>query len=421
MGSGRAHREVVTLLDHLPSLRHAAPQRIDPDAWPRTASLDEVGRLCIGGVALADVADEFGTPAHVVDEADFRHRLHRRRAGSTQVVPVVAATSLPTTVMGWVDDEGLGMAVRGPIELAAAHAAGVAPARLTLHACGLHHEELTACAEAAPGRIVVASPLDVAYLEGVAQRGQRMVVRVLGSGPDPATVDRVLRSPALELVGLHRRVTDGVDLGIRDVVRSMAEVRRTHGALLTEISLTVAPGDEGRAASVDDAVDESCAAFRFPRPRVVIESYWPSTASAGVNVHRVTSVVAPSCGPRVVVVDGGITEPVRGSMALANRHPLSLDEPMTVCSADGEVAICVPLPCDVHPGDVLAVPSGTATGGPVIAARNNVVYGIVERSLVADELRRDVGFGSAAGGHDQHRRRQHSHGDRLTWREFPCL
>jgi diaminopimelate decarboxylase len=412
---------VVTLLDHLPSLRHAAPQRIDADAWPRTASVDELGRLCIGGVALADVADEFGTPAHVVDESDFRHRLRRRRSGSRQVVPIVAATSLPTTVMRWVDDEGLGVAVRGPIELAAARAAGVTPARLVLHACGLHHEELTACAEAAPGRIVVDSPLDVAYLGGVARRGQRMVVRAVGAGPDPATVDRVLRNPDLELVGLHRRITDALDLGILDMVRSMAEVRHTHGVLLTEISLTVAAGDADLAASVDDAVDEACAACRFPRPRVVVESWWPSTRLAGVSVYRVTSVVAPFCGPRVVVVDGNVTEPVRGSVVLANRHPLSLDEPMTVSSADAEIAIGIPLPCDVHPGDVLAVSSGAPGVGPVVAARNNLVYGIVERSLVDDELRRDVGFGSAGGGHDQHRRRQHSHGDRLTWREFPCL
>ena len=412
---------MVTLLDHLPSLRHVAPQRIDPDAWPRTTAVDEMGRLCIGGVALADVADEFGTPAHVVDEADFRHRLRRRRAGSRQVVPIVAATSLPTTVMRWVDDEGLGVAARGPTELAAAHAAGVTPARLVLHACGLHHEELTACAEAAPGRIVVDSPLDVAYLGGVARRGQRILVRVVDAGPDPATVDRVLRTRGLELVGLHRRITNGVDLGIRDVVRSMAEVRHTHGALLTEIGLTVAAVGTGLAASIDDAVDEQCAAFRFPRPRVVVESRWPSTGLAGVSVHRVTSVVAPSCGPRVVVVDGSVTEPVRGPVVLANRHPPSPDEPMTVCSADAEIAIDVPLPCNVHPGDVLAVSSGAPGGGPVIAARNNLVYGIVDRSLVDDELRRDVGFGSTGGGHDQHRRRQHSNGDRLTWREFPCL
>lgn len=64
----------MTLLDILPSLGHAAPPRFDPAIWPVTAHPDEEGRLCVGGVPLGDVADEFGTPVYVVDEADFRCR-----------------------------------------------------------------------------------------------------------------------------------------------------------------------------------------------------------------------------------------------------------------------------------------------------------------------------------------------------------
>ena len=41
------------------------------DTLPRTAAT-VVGRLTIGGCALADVAQEFGTPAFVVDEDGLR-------------------------------------------------------------------------------------------------------------------------------------------------------------------------------------------------------------------------------------------------------------------------------------------------------------------------------------------------------------
>jgi diaminopimelate decarboxylase len=398
---------VVTLLDYLPSLGRAAAQRVDAAEWPRTAAIDELGRLSVGGVALADVADEFGTPAHVLDEADFRHRLHRSRAAARGLVPIVAGTSLPTTVMRWVDDEGLGLVLRGVTEVAAARAAEVTRARLVLHACGLHHDELTACAQLAPGRLVVDSALDVAYLSGVAACGQRMLVRAVGSEPDPATLDRVMRNPDLELVGLHRRVTDAVDLGIRELVASMADVRRCRGVLLTEISLTVAglaSGEDGSlAARVDDDLDEACAAFRFPRPRVVVETDCPRMILATVSVYRVTAVVAPACGPRVVVVDGRLGGPVPGSVVLANRHPLSADEPMTVCSADTEIATGVTLPNDVHPGDVLAVSSGTAGAGTVIAARDGLAHSVIQCSSVDEELRRDVGFSSRSRRHHQHR------------------
>ncbi len=70
----------MTLLDHLPSLQRAATPRIDPAIWPSTAAVDTLGRLCVGDVPLTDIADEFRTPAHVVDEIDFRRRLQRYRA-----------------------------------------------------------------------------------------------------------------------------------------------------------------------------------------------------------------------------------------------------------------------------------------------------------------------------------------------------
>ena len=69
-----------TLPDILPSIGHAAPPRFHPAIWPLTAHSDDDGRLCIGEVALTDIADEFGTPAYVIDEADFRNRARRYRA-----------------------------------------------------------------------------------------------------------------------------------------------------------------------------------------------------------------------------------------------------------------------------------------------------------------------------------------------------
>jgi hypothetical protein len=51
----------MTLFEILPSLRHAATPRIDRAIWPLTTYVDELGRLCVGGMPLTEVADEFGT------------------------------------------------------------------------------------------------------------------------------------------------------------------------------------------------------------------------------------------------------------------------------------------------------------------------------------------------------------------------
>jgi len=70
----------MTLFELVPSLRRAGTPRIDQVIWPLSTHVDESGRLFMGGVPLTDIADEFGTPAYVLDEADFRYRIGRYRA-----------------------------------------------------------------------------------------------------------------------------------------------------------------------------------------------------------------------------------------------------------------------------------------------------------------------------------------------------
>src|SRR5258705_13632533 len=60
--NGAAVKECsMPLFEILPSLRHAATPRIDRAIRPLTTHVDELGRLCVGEIALTDIADEFGT------------------------------------------------------------------------------------------------------------------------------------------------------------------------------------------------------------------------------------------------------------------------------------------------------------------------------------------------------------------------
>ena len=111
----------MTLLDHLPSLRHAATPRIDPRIWPLTAAVDDLGRLCVGDVPLTEIADEFRTPTYVLDETDFRTRLQRYRAALPGVDVVYASKSLLCTgVARWATEAGAGLDVSSAGELATA-------------------------------------------------------------------------------------------------------------------------------------------------------------------------------------------------------------------------------------------------------------------------------------------------------------
>ena len=422
----------MTLLDILPSIGMAVPRRFDPTIWPVTTRSDEEGRLCVGDVPLADIADEFGTPTYVVDEADFRHRARRYRRALRGTEVVYAGKSLLTTAVArWAREEDLGVDVCSSGELAVALAGGVDPARIVLHGNAKPPDELRDAVRVGVGRIVLDSCIEIAYLAGLARRRQPVLVRVtpdvdvhghravttgisdqkfgftLDSGHAADAVKRVLAHPILDLVGLHchigSQVTDAGLYGeaIRRMIAAMADVRAQHGVILTELNIggghaiPYTPGDRelnldelGRV--IEDAVDEACAAEHFPRPRIVVEPGRGISGRAGVTLYRVCSVKTRPGGRTFVAVDGGMSDNPRVSLygaqytvALANRHPVGPRQRVTIagrhCEAGDEIARDIELRADVRPGDLLAV---ACTGAYHHSMASN--YNMVGRpSLVA--------------------------------------
>ncbi|OMC42663.1 diaminopimelate decarboxylase [Mycobacterium sp. IS-2888] len=446
----------MTLIDILPSLGHAAPVRFDPAIWPVTTRSDEEGRLCVGGVALTDIADEFHTPAYVIDEADFRHRARRYRKALRGVGVVYAGKSLLTTAVArWAREEGLGVDVCSGGELAVALAGGVDPARIVMHGNAKSPDELCEAVRVGVGRIVLDSAMEIAYLAGLARRRQRVLIRVTpdvdihghralttgisdqkfgftlhGDRADVA-VQRVLAHPILDLVGLHchigSQVTDATRYGeaIHRMIAAMADIRIRHGVILTELNIggghgiPYVSGDrelnlDELAGVIENALDEACAAERFPRPTVVVEPGRAISGRAGLTLYRVCSAKTQPGGRTFVAVDGGMSDNPRVSLygaqytvALANRHSLGAKRTVTVagrhCEAGDEIARDIQLPADVGPGDLLAV---ACTGSyhhsmasnynlvcrpPVVAVKDGRARGIVRRETIADLLSRDCG------------------------------
>ena len=422
----------MTLLDFIPSLQHAAPSRIDPAVWPITARVDECGRLCVGGVPLPDVADEFGTPAYVIDENDFRRRARRYRTVLRDAEIVYAGKPLLTTAVArWVREEGLGLGVCSSGELATALVGGVDPARIIMHGNVKKPGELREAAAVGVGRIVVDSSTEIALLACEVSQPQRVLLRMTSEGLDAMGVTRVMNQPLLDLVGLHchigSQVVDASLYGeaIRRMIGAMADIRTTHGVVLTELNIGgghavpyIRRDPELNltelADSIDDALDAACAAERFPRPRVVVEPGRAISARAGVTLYRVVSVQTQAGGRTVVGVDGGMSDNPRVGLygakytvTLANRHSLASTRSVTVagrhCEAGDEIARDVELPTDVHPGDLLAV---ACTGAyhhsmasnynlvgrpPVVAVSDGRPREIVRRETIADLLSRDCG------------------------------
>lgn len=444
----------MTLLDSLHSLHSAAPMRIDPAIWPVTARVDVDGRLCVGGTPLSEIADQYGTPGYVLDEDDFRYRARRYRTALRDARIVYAGKALLTTeVARWAADEGLGIDVCSPGELAVALRAGVDPRRIVVHGNAKTTYELKAAADAGVGRIVIDSGTELALLASQLRAPQDVLVRVtpdvdihghaavttgvvdqkfgfaIAGGDAALAVRRVLGQPMLNLVGLHfhlgSQVTDP-DLyaeGIRRAIALMADIRARHGIVMSELNIGGGYGvpyiagdtelDAGALGeAIDDGLDAACAAERFPRPTIVVEPGRALSARAGLTIYRVVSTKAQPGGRTFVAVDGGMGDNprvalygARYTVAVANRHPLGPSHPVIVvgryCEGD-VIARDVELPTDLHPGDLLAV---ACTGAyhhsmastfnlvgrpPVIAVRGGRARILVRRETTEDLLARDL-------------------------------
>jgi diaminopimelate decarboxylase len=441
----------MTLSELHPSLRRGSNSQLDRAIWPLSTRVDELGRLCIGGVAATEIAAEFGTPTYVVDEEDFRARIRCYRAALTGVDLIYAGKALlSAAVAGWAAAEGAGVGVCSGGELATALAGGVPPSQIILHGDAKTAGDLHDAAAAGVGRIVIDSPSEIALLASRVRR-QRVLVRVVPdletgrvTGVDPTfgfalaggeaagAVKRVLDQPCLDLVGLHcqlgSQLSDAKLYGaaIRQMMAVLAEVRDRHQIVLTELNLgggqavpCMSGGPElglhELATVIDAALESACAEYGYPRPRIVIEPGRAIAARAGITLYRVTAAKRQPGGRIFVAVDGGTPDTPRAAasastctVALANRHRSASMAAATIVGRDwqagSEIGRDVDLPADIHPGDLLAVACtgayhhsmgssrNLAGSPPLVAVAAGQPHELVRRETVADLLARDRGW-----------------------------
>jgi hypothetical protein len=107
-----------------------------------------------------------------------------------------------------------------------------------------------------------------------AQRNQSVLVDVTAG---PAGELPGLADEHLCLTGLHHELgVAGCDEVVDAMIARMALLQATHGVILTRISLGASddPGDPfDMAVAIDEALDDACASFRFPRPARLVMTY----------------------------------------------------------------------------------------------------------------------------------------------------
>ncbi|GAA1002717.1 diaminopimelate decarboxylase [Streptomyces sp. F-3] len=416
--SRSAHPAGPRHADVLPEGHYPPPpadlNALDPKVWARTVTRDKDGVVTVGGIAVTELAERFGTPAYILDEADFRARARAWRTafGNDADVFYAGKAFLSRAVVRWLHEEGLNLDVCSGTELATALSAGMPAERIAFHGNNKSMAEIRRAVEAGVGRVVLDSFQEIVRVAHVAQelgRRQRVQIRVtvgveahthefiatahedqkfgipLAGGQAAEAVRRALQLDGLELVGIHSHIgsqifdMSGFEVAAHRVVRLLREIRDEHGIELPEIDLGGGLGiaytsdDDPRepheiAKALREIVSGECEVARLRTPRISVE---PGRAIVGPTAFTLYEVgtIKPLEGLRTYVsVDGGMSDNIRTalydaeySIALASR--VSDAEPMLVrvvgkhCESGDIVVRDAFLPADLAPGDLVAVPA----------------------------------------------------------------
>ncbi len=148
-----------------------------PQLWAANVARRLDGELEVAGHGVTDLAREFGTPAYVLDEGDFRHRARAFQAAYADAFADVGGADvyyagkafLCTAVARWVLEEGLHLDVCTGGELAVAQRVGFPGERIGFHGNNKTVDELRAALAHGVGRIVVDSLVEIARIVEVAR------------------------------------------------------------------------------------------------------------------------------------------------------------------------------------------------------------------------------------------------------------
>lgn len=400
---------------------------LKPVLWSRNVQRDPgSGVVVVAGTDVLDLAAQYGTPAYILDEADFRGRarefLHAfNRVGAD--VAYAGKAFLCTEVARWLAVDGLGLDVCTGGELATAVRAGFPADRMTMHGSNKSSAELARAVDAGVARIVVDSYEEIVRLAEIAERQglpQRVLVRItvgveahtheyiatahedqkfgfsLASGAAAEAVRRILKLPSLELAGMHSHIgsqiydTQGFEVAARRALTLHAAIRDEHGVELPELCLGGGFGiaytsqDDPQspaelATGIRAIVAAECARLNLAIPRLSVE---PGRAIAGPSTFTLYEVgtVKDVDGIRTYVsVDGGMSDNIRAALydaayscTLASRR--SDAEPILArvvgkhCEPGDVVVRDEFLPADITAGDLIAVPG---TGAYCRSMANN--------------------------------------------------
>ena len=367
-------------------------------------SVNAAGHLAVDGVDTIALAEEYGTPLYVMDEA--RLRANMRRYADTIAkyfpegsMPLLASKSLSfKEIYRVADSEGIGADVVSAGELYTALSAGFPADKLYFHGSAKTLREIRMGVEAGIACFIVDNFEELHRISRVAGElgvTQSILLRIT-PGIDPHTYEAVntgrvdskfgvaietgqafeiteeaLRTPHVRLTGFHCHIgsqifeatpfLDAVDImtryiaDIRDRLGYTAEVLNLGGGIAVPYVFRDPVIDlDAYIRDICEHLTERCRALDLPVPKVLMEPGRSIVADAGITLYTVQNIKVIPGYKKYVAVDGGMTDNPRyalyraeHSAVVANRAGDPADEIVTIagrcCESDALIGENMPL------------------------------------------------------------------------------
>jgi len=390
---------------------------IDSQLLPRTAVVNDAGVLSIGGVTVAAMAEQFGTPLYVYDEEHLRNRCREAVSafGKDRVIYATKAF-LCGAMARLAHEEGLLLDVATGGELFAALHAGVPGERCVFHGNNKSVEELRAAITARVQHIVVDSFDELDRIETLHAEGlpaPRVQLRItpgvhvdthdyvatgqddskfgfnLNNGDAMRAIQRAQASTAVELVGIHCHIGSNV-LSVANFADACAVMVELFLSVdLPELTLGgglgVAYTNGETAPSMSEWADvlKRATAAVPAEKKVFVEPGRSIVATAGITVYEVGTVKVIDGIRTYISVDGGMSDNPRPMMygsAYEAFDPARTSADRTEhvrivgkhCES-GDIVINDALVApNVQPGDLLVTPVTGAYGHSMASNYNKV-------------------------------------------------
>jgi diaminopimelate decarboxylase len=388
--------------------------------FPATAEVNDKGHLVVGGCDCVALAEEFGTPLYVFDEAGLRQRCAAFRTEFGNRYPDVsvlyaAKAFTARAMLQLVKEEGLGLDVVSGGELGIALSVGFPVENISFPGNNKSAEELEMAVSSGIGHIVVDNPHELAMLREIAGSRKANILLRLSPGIDPHThkynttgtvdskfgftrttwddaVAAALSAPNINLEGLHFHIGSGIfemepyEKSVDVMLEYAAAVKQRHGF---EIRVLSAGGGYGVRYTLEDTpppvatwaevitsrITEKCRELKLTLPKLVIEPGRAIVAQEGMALYRVGVIKDIPGIRRYVCVDGGMGDNIRQPMygarqeaLVANRVNAAEAGKVTVAGKyceSGDILIQeITLP-EMQAGDILAMAGSGAYAVPM--------------------------------------------------------